>query len=143
MIDQVVMSGTPRRPTSGVRMLSTKALITTPNAVPMTTATARSMTLPRNRNSRNSLNIPYSLDRDDVYVPSAESHCARSGELNSWPCNHVSSRRCRRVTGARRPLRRTGNNHSKGVIPVANELSGKHIAVLATDGVEQVELTEP
>lgn len=26
---------------------------------------------------------------------------------------------------------------------MANELSGKHIAVLATDGVEQVELTEP
>jgi hypothetical protein len=26
---------------------------------------------------------------------------------------------------------------------MANELSGKNIAVLATDGVEQVELTEP
>ena len=42
---------------SGVRMLATNAVITAPKAAPMTTATARSTTLPRMMKSRNPLNI--------------------------------------------------------------------------------------
>src|SRR5574338_652728 len=45
----------PIRPSSGVRTSATNELITAPNAAPMTTATARSITLPRMMNSRNSL----------------------------------------------------------------------------------------
>src|SRR5215813_308699 len=42
---------------SGVRMLVTKDETTAPKAAPMTTATARSITLPRIMNCRNPLNI--------------------------------------------------------------------------------------
>src|SRR3954469_16412422 len=42
---------------SGVTKRATKAVTTAPNAAPMTTATARSMTLPRRMKSRNSLII--------------------------------------------------------------------------------------
>jgi hypothetical protein len=35
-----------------------------------------------------------------------------------------------------------GENPTKGT-PMAGKLDGKKIAILATDGVEQVELTEP
>src|SRR5437588_11472836 len=42
---------------SGVRMLVTKEVTTAPKAAPMTTATARSITLPRITNWRNPLNI--------------------------------------------------------------------------------------
>src|ERR1051326_701069 len=40
----------------GVTRSFTKALTTAPNAAPMTTATARSTTLPRSRNARNPFN---------------------------------------------------------------------------------------
>src|SRR5690606_29199537 len=46
----------PIMPTSGVMRPSTTAVTTAVNAAPMTTATARSTTLPRAMNSRNSLN---------------------------------------------------------------------------------------
>src|SRR6266536_5966005 len=42
---------------SGVRTLVTKDVTTAPKAAPITTATARSITLPRRMNSRNPLNI--------------------------------------------------------------------------------------
>src|SRR3954449_9067996 len=42
---------------SGVTKLATKAVTTAPNAAPMTTATARSITLPRRMKSLNSLII--------------------------------------------------------------------------------------
>ena len=51
-------SGLPKMAAiSGVRMSATKAVITAPKAAPMTTATARSTTLPRMMKSRNPLNI--------------------------------------------------------------------------------------
>src|SRR5262245_24800545 len=47
----------PIAATKGVMMLVTKAVTTAPNAAPMTTATARSITFPRIMNCRNPFNI--------------------------------------------------------------------------------------
>src|SRR5947209_16158900 len=46
-------------PIRGVRMSLTSAFTTAPNAVPITTATARSTTLPRSRNCLNSARMPF------------------------------------------------------------------------------------
>src|SRR5262245_62681034 len=51
------IGGIPRIPRSGVSTPLTNVLTTWPKARPMTTATARSMTLPRRMNSRNPLSI--------------------------------------------------------------------------------------
>src|SRR4051812_4794843 len=48
----------PMAAISGVTTSATKAVTTAPNAAPMTTATARSTTLPRRTNSRNCLSMP-------------------------------------------------------------------------------------
>ena len=61
VMTHVEKSGMPRMPSSGVMMSATSEVTMAPNAAPSTTATARSMMLPRNRKSRNSPIISHHL----------------------------------------------------------------------------------
>src|SRR5689334_6507491 len=63
----------PIAPTIGVMMLATNDVTTAPNAAPMTTATARSTTLPRKMNALNSLNMCPPIDQDFAYSESASA----------------------------------------------------------------------
>src|SRR4051812_46652681 len=82
---------TPTELTNGLMTLSVKALTTAVNAAPITTATARSTMLPRERNSLKPLNIGYPfLD------PSAR--CSVQGEGDRL----TQRRACHRVCHAGR-----------------------------------------
>lgn len=83
---------TPTRLISGVMMLSVNLVTSAVNAVPMTTATARSTILPRERNSLNPLSIGMSLQEWtetgprllSITCPTAAS-CSVQGQGESLP----------------------------------------------------------
>jgi hypothetical protein len=87
----VEKSGTPTRPSSGVRTSATNDVMTAPNAAPMTTAIARSTTFPRMMNSRNSLTMRLLLRLRSSTVSAKHSHGPAESRASSAP---VDSTRC-------------------------------------------------
>src|SRR6266702_549783 len=63
-----------RAPRSGLMMLAVSAVMMAVNAVPMMTATARSITLPRRMKSRNPLSIEISLTEWSGHSEGAEQN---------------------------------------------------------------------
>ena len=83
-------SGLPKMAAiSGVKMLVTSEVTTAVNAAPMTTATARSTTLPRRMNSLNSVTMPFFSVGHARTLP---CRCAtdESGRTRSGPVAGIS-----------------------------------------------------
>src|SRR4051794_3410473 len=91
---------------NGVKMFATSEVTSAPNAAPITTATARSTTLPRKMNSRNSFSmlVRFATSAPTPSVPGAQVHGgeqvlarAEAAHVLGDPLGQVARHRGRRV----------------------------------------------
>ena len=131
---RLLKSGLPKSAAMiGVRRSLTRALTTAVNAAPMTTATARSTTLPRRMKSRNSLRAPGVRGMARSYRRSGRR--GTRAAVPSTPAHGPLAllRRYRRL-GADRPPRPARHAHAPRRRPPALRLRRGHPAPAAAHG---------